>query len=311
MSNKVNLAMAVSTVANLKQILSANKDKMASSLPKSAGVSVDKILSTAIECVATQPALLKCTGQSILLAVKQAVEFGLSFSKAFGQAYLIPYGNTAQLIIGYRGLLDLARRALVGHVVFDSDVVYDGDEFEIVKGTKTEIIHKPNLTAERLDKNIIGAYMVATFSDGKQVVEYMTIGEINNIRARSKAANFGPWVTDFPAMCRKTVIRRAIKYLPLSSEKAKIIEKALEHDILTDGLNGTPTISAKDKLKALETTLADVDSENKENKQEQKRRGRPRKNAVDITKNTVEVENNKNSVENTSESKEPLTWGDL
>ena len=46
----------------------------------------------------------------------------------------------------------------------------------------------------------------------------MTVDEVESIRNRSKAKDRGPWVTDYEAMALKTVIRRAAKYLPLSTE---------------------------------------------------------------------------------------------
>jgi len=46
----------------------------------------------------------------------------------------------------------------------------------------------------------------------------MTKDEVTKIRHRSKAANNGPWVTDFDEMGKKTVFRRLSKWLQLSPE---------------------------------------------------------------------------------------------
>jgi len=51
--------------------------------------------------------------------------------------------------------------------------------------------------------------------------------EIELVRSRSKAANSGPWVTDWNGMAKKTVVRRLCKYLPMSPE----IEKAMLLDV--------------------------------------------------------------------------------
>ena len=264
MSKEINLQMAVATTGQMRMMLTEHKEKIAAMMPHTSGISAEKILSSAIEVAGSNPQILQCTGLSVISSVKQAAEFGLTFSKAFGQAYLVSYGKECQLQIGYRGLLDLARRATDGDIIMDSDVVYSTDDIIVEKGTETKLIHKPNLTAPRLETNIIGAYFLAIYKDGRKVVEWMTIGEIEGIRSRSKselARKAGkikstPWVTDFGSMCRKTVIRRGIKYLPMSAEKARLLEKAIEHDITTDGISDEPVISSKEKAAAISAELS-------------------------------------------------------
>ena len=56
--------------------------------------------------------------------------------------------------------------------------------------------------------------------DGSQLIgcDYMSRAEVERIRARSKARDFGPWKTDYIAMAEKTLIRRAARWLPMSVE---------------------------------------------------------------------------------------------
>ena len=61
----------------------------------------------------------------------------------------------------------------------------------------------------------------------------MSTKEINAIRARSKAANDGPWVTDWSEMGRKTVLRRSSKYWPSMDEMDRAF--ALEEDDAAPG----------------------------------------------------------------------------
>jgi recombination protein RecT len=70
----------------------------------------------------------------------------------------------------------------------------------------------------------------------------MTQREIQDVRSRSKAAQNGPWVTDFGEMARKTVVRRAAKYWPLSPELAD----ASEHDARTDSVVFDATLDGVD-----------------------------------------------------------------
>jgi recombinational DNA repair protein RecT len=54
----------------------------------------------------------------------------------------------------------------------------------------------------------------------------MTRDEVEAIRKRSRSANNGPWATDFDEMAKKTVFRRASKWIELSSE----IRDAFDND---------------------------------------------------------------------------------
>lgn len=63
-------------------------------------------------------------------------------------------------------------------------------------------------------------YMVAHFKDGGHYFLVLNRQEIEQARARSKSGNFGPWKTDYEAMAKKTAIRRAAPYLPLTVQGA-------------------------------------------------------------------------------------------
>jgi recombination protein RecT len=52
----------------------------------------------------------------------------------------------------------------------------------------------------------------------------MTWAEVMKIKDRSRASKKGPWVTDEEEMAKKTVARRACKWIPMSSELAKALE---------------------------------------------------------------------------------------
>jgi recombination protein RecT len=125
----------------------------------------------------------------------------------------------AQLIIGYRGLIDLARRS--GQIeTIEARCVFEGDEWEQEFGLEPKLRHRPNWDAERTENTLLRVYGIARLRNGETVVEVMPKREIDRIRARSKAAKDGPWVTDYLQMARKTVIIRMSKYLPLSVEVA-------------------------------------------------------------------------------------------
>jgi recombination protein RecT len=75
-----------------------------------------------------------------------------------------------------------------------------------------------------MDSDITGFYAVATLTDGLTVHEYAPKGDVDKIRARSKAGAKGPWGTDYAAMGKKTMIKRVLKWLDLSPDLALAIE---------------------------------------------------------------------------------------
>ena len=54
-------------------------------------------------------------------------------------------------------------------------------------------------------------------------VRSLARAEVDGIRARSKASGNGPWVSDYEAMAKKTVIRRVFPYLPVSVNAAQAV----------------------------------------------------------------------------------------
>ncbi|MBA7621574.1 hypothetical protein ES703_28938 [subsurface metagenome] len=201
----------VTNKQNLKSLL--NKDVVGETLARvsTRWMSADQLRTQAVLAVARNPALLRCTQTSFLEAMVRAAELGLRFAGAGGEAYLIPFKSQCTLIVGYRGLLALARRT--GKVTrIEARCVHEKDVFKVDFGSGQKLTHRPCLEADRGD--ITCAYALAQLRDGSIQLETMTRTEIDGIRKRSPAANDGPWKTDFSAMCRKTVLRRLCKYLP-------------------------------------------------------------------------------------------------
>lgn len=194
-------------------------------LPSHMASMAQRFTKTIITAASKNPAILECTRESILISVMTAAELGLEPGGALGEGYLVPYSQkgvkTCQFIPGYRGLISLARRS--GQIVsIEAHVVRDGDEFECEFGLEPKLIHKPN-TGDKLG-DVRAAYAVAKIVGGGVQYEMMVKSEIDAIRNRSRAGEFGPWKTDYSEMARKTVVRRLFKYLPVSVEMARAME---------------------------------------------------------------------------------------
>lgn len=186
----------------------------------------DRLLKVALAACQRSPKLLECNTVSLVQCVVGCAELGLE-PNALGHAYLVPYGDTATLIIGYRGLLELAYRS--GRILdITSECVFDGDQFDYKLGTDPFINHVPEGDTDA--NKVTHAYSIIRFKDGGQVMRVMTLKQLEAIRARSKASRNGPWVTDTVEMYRKTVLRNTLKYSPMSIE----LSKAESADIKAD-----------------------------------------------------------------------------
>lgn len=206
----------------LRSLLEAAKPSMGQVVPKH--VTPERLVKLALVAASRTPLLLQCEPKSIVQGVMTAAQLGLDCGGVLGSAYLVPFKNQkqggryeAQLIVGYRGLVDLARRS--GEIeTIEAHVVYAHDTVEVAYGLDPVLRHVPCLTGDAGEPILV--YAIARLKDGGRQVEVMTRAEIERIRSRSRAGASGPWVTDWPEMARKTVVRRLCKYLPLSPELA-------------------------------------------------------------------------------------------
>jgi recombination protein RecT len=212
----------------IQGFLDTYKGEIQRALPRH--MTADRMARIALTEFRKNPALLKCEPASLFGAVIQCAQLGLEPGGALGHAYLIPFENRkkgiteVQFIVGYRGMIDLARRS--GQIVsLEAHAVYEGDQFECEFGLESTLKHVPDWQNENRTKDdkLKFVYAVAKLKDGGTQFEVMSRAEIIAIRARSRAASSGPWVTDFPAMALKTVIRRLFKYLPVSVEMQQAV----------------------------------------------------------------------------------------
>jgi len=254
------MAKPVQSPEDFGTLLEAHRQELSGLIPGWSGLAWAHVVATALEVAAENPYILRCSAESVLRSVKTACEFGLSFAKASGQAYLVPFKGQCTLIIGYRGLMDLARRS-AAVTSLQSGVVYQGDVYEPHLGSNPHIVHTPNPEVPHTDDKIIAAYSIAKHRSGEETVEAMPIEELKAIRKRSRSRDKqgvlkGPWVTDFGEMCRKTVERRHLKRLSWRAEDKAFMERVIAHDNATAGIEDTPALSPEDRLKRMHALLA-------------------------------------------------------
>lgn len=201
-------------------LLQQKKGEIAKVLPKH--LNPERLLKIAQVAATTTPKLLECYLPTLVSAIGQCAQMGLEPNTVLGHAYLVPYFNNkkrrmeVQVIIGYKGLIDLARRS--GQIVsIAAHAIYSNDKFECAYGLEEKLLHVPAMTGERGD--IVGFYAVAHMKDGGHAFEVMTLSQVRKIAAASQSrGESGPWKDHFVEMGRKTAIRRLAKFLPLSVE---------------------------------------------------------------------------------------------
>jgi len=205
------------------------KAQMALALPKH--VTADRLARVALTEVRKNPALERCDQASFLGALMTCAQLGLEPGGPLGHAYLVPFENRkkgvmeVQFIVGYRGMIDLARRS--GQIIsIEARPVYEGDTFEVSFGLESNLRHIPDFdNPNRVQPDKLRfVYAVAKLKDGGIQFDVMSRREVEAVRAQSRADTSGPWVTHFEAMALKTVLRRLFKWLPISVELATAIE---------------------------------------------------------------------------------------
>lgn len=233
----------------MKDMLTAAWPRIKDVMPKHK--SPERMFQIALSAINTTPKLAECSPATILSCIMKcsALDLEPSAVDGLGRAYILPYrskqGMQAQMIIGYKGMLDLARRS--GQIKdISARAVYEGDEFEYSFGLDERLHHRPAAREHEQGEKPTHVYMVAHFKDGGHYVDVMTAQEVEAVRKRSKAANNGPWVTDYEAMAKKTVIRRAFPYLPVSVEAMNAAASDDTDGGFVDQLEHTPIISDQD-----------------------------------------------------------------
>jgi recombination protein RecT len=226
----------------VEAFFTANKASMAAMLPKH--MDANRMVKIALRALRTTPKLMECTLESLMASVISCASLGLEPNTPLGHAYLIPFNNRrkvngawqdvpdVQVVIGYKGMVDLARRS--GEIIsISTRVVYENDPFEIEYGLDEKLFHKP---AQGDRGKPVGAYAVAKLKGGGFQWEHMTLEELHDVRNASQgyaaavraARQYNsevkhPWATNEEEMMRKTPLRRLFKMLPISIELASAL----------------------------------------------------------------------------------------
>lgn len=221
-----------------------------------AHIPYEKFEASLMAAVLAKPDLMDTDPASLFRAARDAAELGLSLNPSLGEADILKVWNNkingyeSQFRPRYGGLMKLARQS--GDVKkIEAHIVHKNDEFQEERGLNPILIHRP---ARENPGPPTHAYCVWTLADGEKQFEVMTGEQVLAIKARSSSKNkqgqvVGPWVTDEEEMWRKTVVRRASKYMPRSAEtfaKAVALDNLREAGVSARVENGEVLFDAED-----------------------------------------------------------------
>jgi recombination protein RecT len=204
----------------IRKAIEQQSTAFAAVLPK--GVDRDRFSRLVLTACKATPQLIECFStkqgeMSVLLAAMQAAAIGLEPNTPTQDCWLTPRKNKgtmeAQLSIGYRGYLRLARRSGTVRTIY-AEVVRQGDEFHWERGLEQDVLrHVPGDGTGELTH----CYAVARYTNGGYSFIVLDRAQVEARRARSdswrSAQAFSPWTTSPEAMWRKSAIRALVPFL--------------------------------------------------------------------------------------------------
>ena len=196
-----------------------------------------QLIRDVMTCMSQTPKLAQCEPRSVLGAAMTCAQLGLRPGVgALGQAWILPFwdakagANKAQLIIGYKGYVELGHRS-DRIASLHSRIVYSNDVFDVEYGAaEDKWIHKPCLDGPRGEARLF--YAVGRLANGGySITDPMTVADMQAHRdrfamARKNGKVVGPWVDHFESMAQKTMLLRLMQLMPKSTE----IQRALDND---------------------------------------------------------------------------------
>ena len=225
-------------------------------------IDIEQFMSTVAQEIGTVKHLDECSGESLIKAAMRCAQLGLKPGPE-QHVHIIPFFNgnrrqyEATVIVGYRGLIYLAHKAMPDLVAVQPHAIYENDYLEYELGATPKLVHRPLIQGER--GNLIAAYVVFKFKDGEVAWNLVDKKEVERHRAAGGTRKDSVW--DGPnevMMWLKTAVRAAMNYMPQRMiEGAKVlqnaarVEDAADVDLETGGvIDVEPSDASQDAPKS-------------------------------------------------------------
>jgi len=188
--------------AGLKAII--RSDEIKGRFAEVIGGNAAGYISSVLIAVSENELLQKCSSTSIISAALRAATMRLSVEPSTGQAYLVPFGGKATLVVGWRGIYHMALRT-GKYQYINIFKVYEG---ETVTEDRMRGIH--SLSGHKQSDKVIGYMLSFGLRNGFAKTFYMTIEECDEHGAKyskNYSRNDSLWKKDPHTMYKKTVMR--------------------------------------------------------------------------------------------------------
>ena len=203
--------------ASFKTLLQKFKPQIGEMLPRH--LTPERMMRIATMAASRDSGLLRAEPMSVIASIVQASRMGIEPDGTFNSGWLIARWNSktqrneCTFQIGYGGKIDLQMRS-GKYEEITARAIHKNDKFKMSFTPSLKFFHEPLLDGDR--GPLIAVYCVTVTKTGHHIVDFMTRAECEKVRddfgPRNKAGNIvGPWVSDFEAMCLKTVIHQASK----------------------------------------------------------------------------------------------------
>jgi recombination protein RecT len=218
-------------VRNVAELIERMKPALVKSLQNEA--LADMLMRHYLTSIRLNPVLQECSPESLLAALLLSAQVRLE-PGPLGHVYLVPYKRECVWILGYTGIMELARRSdrVAG---LRATVIHEHDEYQAPWENEKGIHYhyRPAVVDERGDRiGVLVTWRERMGASWLPLARHVGPDRIDRAREASAAARKqeGPWMTDPEAMWAKTGIRACRPWLPLMPD-AGLAMRADEHVI--------------------------------------------------------------------------------
>ena len=171
-------------------------------------------ISSVMIAVKQSEALQRCSMESIYVSALRAATLRLSVDSSTGQAYIVPFKGQATLVVGYKGLYDMAVRTGRYRYINVSNI-YEGQIIE-----ENQITGFHTISGARSGNKTIGWLGAFEMNPSRGQMTgfgktfYMTVEQIHEHAKEYSKSYTDPksaWVKEPDKMERKTVLRLMIR----------------------------------------------------------------------------------------------------
>lgn len=164
-------------------------------------------ISSVLLAVSMNDTLANCDPKSIIGTALRAATMRLSCDPGVGHAYPVPFKGKAVLVVGYKGLINMAERTGKYRYI-NAGPVFEGEEY-----VEDRITGAAKIEGSKVSNTVIGYVASFQLLTGFSKTIYMSVEEIHELaKKHSKSYNFNDsaWKTNTKEMERKTVLRRLL-----------------------------------------------------------------------------------------------------